>query len=497
MAATTLTGTTGNDLLNAPGSVQTLVQGLQGNDTINLSLATDEAQAGEGNDSIGLTRSGIVDPTIFGGAGNDTVFVQSAAQFNGYVDLGKGTDSIAISSATTAIGGNIFGGEGADTISLRNALTNTTIGAGSGNDVISRTGGGTSTNVLIFGGKQKDTITLNGAAAGTFTSIGGGKGNDVIQASGIAAQTSSSLIGGGQGEDSIRIGTTAVNTVAGGGLNDTIRLVGAYAGGRVYGDGKGTTTVGTGTDGAADGADSISNSAGFAAAAASIYGGGGKDTINLIAGSAVLIDAGNGFDSINLRGLATSNYGNGTITGGAGNDTLSVSVTAVAVGAARSALGTITGGDGTDLIIIGATTAGLLVSANDTLMSGNANAVISGASGDTLRVFTSVATSNFGGAGNANWFNNTGASPTFLVLTAASGQASAAGTAYGLSVFSDGTDSIIQLYNSAAASTYSRYYIKGSDLVTTTSTGAVSASTTAFAFTVAANSGGGINIAFS
>ena len=58
MATTTLTGTTGNDILNAPGSVTTNVAGLAGNDTITLALSGDEAQAGAGNDSIYLNASG-------------------------------------------------------------------------------------------------------------------------------------------------------------------------------------------------------------------------------------------------------------------------------------------------------------------------------------------------------------------------------------------------------------------------------------------------------
>ena len=78
VAATTLTGTTGNDVLNAPGSVSTLVQGLAGNDTITISLANDEAEGGAGDDTIAITRSGTVSNTIYGGAGADTVFVQSS-----------------------------------------------------------------------------------------------------------------------------------------------------------------------------------------------------------------------------------------------------------------------------------------------------------------------------------------------------------------------------------------------------------------------------------
>ena len=73
---------------------------------------------------------------------------------------------------------------------------------------------------------------------------------------------------------------------AGGGLADTIRLVGAFAGGRVYGDGRWIhdrwLVV---LAGAADGATALLQAAFAAGAATSIYGGGGADTINLAAGS--------------------------------------------------------------------------------------------------------------------------------------------------------------------------------------------------------------------
>ena len=48
MATTnTLTGSSQADILNAPGSSVTLVEGLAGNDTITLSKINDEAEGGE------------------------------------------------------------------------------------------------------------------------------------------------------------------------------------------------------------------------------------------------------------------------------------------------------------------------------------------------------------------------------------------------------------------------------------------------------------------
>ena len=93
MATTTLTGTTGNDILNAPGSVTTLVAGYQGNDTITLVLSGDEAQAGAGNDSIAVNVSGTAAITVAAGAGNDSVTLSTAQVTNsGIIGLNEGDD---------------------------------------------------------------------------------------------------------------------------------------------------------------------------------------------------------------------------------------------------------------------------------------------------------------------------------------------------------------------------------------------------------------------
>ena len=86
MATTTLAGTTGSDILNAPGSVTTLVAGYQGNDTITLVKADDVARGGAGNDSITLNSTSALN-TVYGGAGADSLYlVTAASSFNGSVN---------------------------------------------------------------------------------------------------------------------------------------------------------------------------------------------------------------------------------------------------------------------------------------------------------------------------------------------------------------------------------------------------------------------------
>jgi len=508
VATTTLTGTTGNNLLNAPGSVSTLVQGIQGNDTITLVLANDEAQGGQGNDSISIVRSGSLSNTIAGGDGQDTVYLRSAGVFSGYVDLGAGNDSIALASGGGTILSNaqIYGNQGIDTIRFL-ASTNSTVGGGEGNDFLFATANQAVTTTAVNGGQGADSIYLN-AATTSFASVQGGKGFDTLAFS-AAGNIRNTQLSGGQGNDSISIGANTNNTatVAGGGLADTIRLTGAFAGGLIYGDGLGVTDSGTGTDGAADGNDLIAATAAAATAAATVYGAGGNDVIwftQVFSGTNIL-SGGAGNDSISVSDGGASNYGLGSILGGSGNDTIRVSLSGNASGRLVTQTGTISGGTGTDRIILGST-ASTIASANATAnggMTGSFNAIVNYGAGDSIIVLTQIASNTF--TAIANWST---ANATLVSLSGAAGDAYGVGgnavTKNAMSgqgnigVFSDGTDSMILIKTSAvgnAASTYMRILIKDRDLQLTTVVGqAVALTQTTFGISIAAESGGGMSI---
>lgn len=500
MATTTLTGTTGNNLLNAPGSVSTLVQGLQGADTINLALANDEAQGGKGLDAIQITRAGVLSNTIFGGDGNDTVSIRSGGQFNGYVDLGAGNDSILIGSAGTTLlnGAQVYGGEGSDTIAIINAITNSTVGAGSGSDLLSFTAANAITSSVVNGGKRSDTITV-AAATGSFATIQAGQGNDRLNFRSAGA-FANSLVGLGKGSDIATFGRNAVASISGGGLNDTITLISGFAGGAVYGDARGVTTAGTGTDGAADGQDLITVSATITGRT-SIWGAGGNDTIRALSGfggavTATLIDGGNGADSIFIAGSG-GGYGVGTISGGSGNDTIFIGSGSLSA-STFTALGTISGGNGVDRIQLAAITSNTATIAGvgtGSFTGSEYYAVISAPSGDTLRTFTSQGFSAGGGATAANWVGN---APTIFVGSTVSAAASGAQllTTGGIGVWSDGNDSVIAINSGVAADQVSLIVAKGIDLTITTALGAVTLTGTTFRFNVAAVSGGGMDITF-
>jgi len=497
VATTTLTGTTGNNLLNAPGSVSTLVQGLAGNDTINLFLRNDEAAGGEGDDAIVAGIQGVLINTINAGDGDDVVLIRSAGQFNGLINLGAGADSLALSGVAVALinGGQVYGGSGSDTIRIQNSLVNTTIGAGADADLISFSGGAqTITSSLINGGQGVDTIRAVGIAASTFVSINGGQGNDILNFSGQATQFTTSQLGGGQGNDSIVLGLGEITTVAGGGGADTISFTQNYilASATIYGDAIGVTTAGTGTGGAADGADLITGTGITVGARTSIYGGGGNDTIAFNLRTAGLIDGGAGDDSIFLGSgaRAAEAYGIGSILGGAGNDTISVALT----GYSNAAQGTISGGAGTDLInfrMAASSAAGSAVTNSSAVA-----AVISGVSGDTLRVLTQIAYSAGTTNTAANWV---GLAPSMIIVSAATLLGSALGntTAGSIGVFSNGVDSIIGIkLGVQTESGAAQILVKGVDLTISTGFGVVQATSTTFRFSVAANTGGGINITF-
>ena len=515
MASNTLTGTAGNDILNAPGSVTTDVRGLAGADTITLSLESDIGDAGAGDDSILLSIDGASKATALGGAGNDTITLGTALLTNAsYIRGDAGNDSISFAGGagfTVNNGAFVAGNAGDDTLTVTAAATLVTLGGGQGADNILLQAGGTSSNAR--GGKGKDSLTINGAFTGS--TIGGNEGFDTIRATGITGTTS--LLGGGKGGDSIAFGTAAVATIAGGYLNDTITGFGAFSGGIIYGDKVGTTTGGTGTGSEADGADLISLTAGTLAAGTSVYGAGGNDTINVAntsGSSSVVIDGGKGADFIG-RTTVSFSATNASVMGGAGHDTIRFrdAYSAVVLGGAgndsiaigsisgvdssihggagadsitvlsqsfetESAILTINGGDGADVITLGSYTAGQ----GTTLSAATIGNVVYG-SGDKIVLNATNAVS-----ASANWLGDT---QIFIAnnLASANTQSTIAGMtqAGSVLVFTSGDDLVIGITgkSSIVPSTQALInVIDGASVIKTTAVGAQTFNSTNFGFTL-------------
>lgn len=528
MAATTLTGTTGNDTLNAPGSVATLVQGLAGTDTITLVAQSDEAQGGDGNDSVIVNFAGVGKQTITGGKGNDTVTINSASQTDKMsVRLGEDNDLLAFTGGSL-VSSTFAGNQGNDTVSLLGGATLSFVGAGQGSDSIAVTAGAIS-NTTVFGGKGSDTINFNGTGAHSFATLNAERGNDRVNLTGTNT-FANSTIGLGKGFDSLNMGTGLNGgTIAGGSLDDTISFAANLsASGVIYGDAQGEKTGTSGSGNATDGADLIGTTA-LSANRVSIYGAGGNDTIGLAALSgSYLLDGGNGADLIGftagiaasantmqggagndtirlLSGSTASNFlilggadtdsifiggasgGQGSINGGAGADTISI-LSNVTTTATTGRM-TINGGDGADVIVFSGITAvsGMtgVVTAHagvlSTALCGNIGSIVYGA-GDKIQ-FNSTGVLISG----ANW-RGTGAAAQIYVASSISSLATGqtANGAGSIGVFDNGDDLIISIKGGTSLGTTMALLniVGGDDALKTTAVGNLSVTSTNFAFTI-------------
>lgn len=495
----TITGTTAADIRSTTPGVAALVETFQAGDTITLNNDGDYALGGDGPDVIliGSTASQLVSPanSIVAGAGADTISIATTANIAtvGFsVAANQGNDLITttgLAAGTIFNGAFVGGGLGSDTINLSTVtqFINSNVKGGDNGDSIAVTGGAL-TNSIIEGNKGADTIYV-GTTASTNGSVGGGEGHDTITI-GTGAGAVVSWINGGAGLDSIRIASgSSFSTLAGGGLADTITFGDTFAGGKIYGDGLGVTTAGTGTGGTADGNDLIGSSATNIDAAASVWGAGGNDTIRFgAAASAVILNGGAGADFVTLQAGASAS----SLIGGNGADTLSIVAAAGAAWlqgdagqdsikvAAASAL-TIAGGAGLDTIVFTNSTATTNVDGGSdadliyvgtsasALTAFNGGGTVAGGDGaDTIAALSFASTGSInGGAGNdsiqltgngvnlawsANGTINGGAGTDSISFSASAGAGIAAGTSLSAGIASiayEAGDKII--LNSTAA----------------------------------------------
>jgi Ca2+-binding RTX toxin-like protein len=162
-----VTGTTGNDLLEALTDDAWIVNGLAGNDTIQTQAGNDLITGGAGNDNI---RSG---------AGDDVIRFSGTAEGFDNIDGGAGNDRIEAGKNGTKIGlanvadietisangfatVTIFGSAGSDLLDFSNTtlIGITAIKSGAGNDFVYGSVG----NDVIQGGAGIDTLRGNGGA---------------------------------------------------------------------------------------------------------------------------------------------------------------------------------------------------------------------------------------------------------------------------------------------------------------------------------------------
>ena len=543
MATTTLTGTTGNDILNAPGSVTSNVAGGLGNDTITLVLRDDVAEGGAGADSITLSDASAAN-TVSGGTGNDSLYLATAVlNIGGSLGLNEGDDFLNFTGAQV-LAGSIGGNAGNDSITLQGGILNSTVGGGSGADTIAITAGNT-TNSQIIGGSGADTLNL--ATTLSLVTVQAADGHDKISMTANAADAANAIIAAGRGLDSITLNNTLVGTVAGGGQTDTINFVTAVGGGTIFGDGISVTDAGAGdyitlsaatavTNGAtiigAGGADTIRLVAGVdAASALKITGDAGADLIGVTgaslsgAGTGQIIDGGAGNDTIKLQayvaaannltvlggegsdsiwlGNNTTANANFSVVGGAGHDTISTNYTS-ASGIGEGQMYTIVGGAGNDQVILNYTTLGATgVTAGAAGLAGSAGGFLANLAFSASQISGDSVVVNFTGitAGAVNW--NAGV-PQLFVLTATpdstgisvGGTAAGQFTANGSVFVYDAGDDLVIGWKQASSEFLAIRVQDGDELLKTTETGAQAMTASNFGFTLS-STGGNMTITFS
>jgi Ca2+-binding RTX toxin-like protein len=160
--AKTLTGTSGNDLMQASTDDAWIVNGLAGNDTIVTRAGNDLITGGAGNDSIGS------------GGGDDVIRFSGTGEGFDDIDGGAGNDRIEAGKNGTKIG-------------LTNVIDVETISAN-----------GFST-VTIFGSAAGDLLDFSNTTLIGITAIKSGAGNDFVYGS-----AGSDVIQGGAGADTLR-----------------------------------------------------------------------------------------------------------------------------------------------------------------------------------------------------------------------------------------------------------------------------------------------------
>jgi Ca2+-binding RTX toxin-like protein/Leucine-rich repeat (LRR) protein len=349
-----------------------------------------------------------------GGAGNDTIDVESGVLAVVSLSGGIGDDTLLASTGPATLDGDagndqLRGGTGNDML-LGGDGDDTLLG-GAGNDMLVA---GTGVNLEILEGGDGDdtlvgsqTVDALSGGAGDDSLVGGdgkdnlsgGTGNDTLLGGNdddaIQGGDGNDSIDGGAGNDSLQ-GNTGDDTILGGTGNDTI--AGANGNDQLFGqDGIDSITGGNGNDIISGGNDDDHIDAG--AGNDSVTGDAGDDRLDAGADNDT-VDGGDGSDTI------TAGLGSDTIYGGLGSDLIFAGLDATGGGASsdsnliygdspNSILGDtdqVFGDIGSDTIFGGAADDTIQAldgndsvfgdAGNDSIVGGDGGDTISGGSGD-------------------------------------------------------------------------------------------------------------------
>ena len=362
MAVNTITGTTGNDLLQGQqlSGSNNLISGLAGADTLVAATIADTISGGAGNDSISFgTGLSINGAEAVGGTGADSFYANGTTLLTSEFKGQGGFDQFLFTAATNLTNVSVRGGAGGDTIVVQTnaAVAYNTMEAtmGDGADVFTMGTGATVNTFTFYGGKGNDTVTVGGTFSNSV--FGGNDGADRIFMQGTSTTLTNSKFGLGKGHD-LLTNTAAANsllistlgTIAGGAGQDTVTLGGqsALSNFAIYGD---VQSDADSTFGMGDVITISANGNGASNIGGSVFGGAGADTINVLGltagggtGVTLALNGNLGADSINFGA-----YVNFDVAGGNGSDTLIANFNYTAGGIASGL--NINAGNGTDDVI--------------------------------------------------------------------------------------------------------------------------------------------------
>ncbi len=301
------------------------VTGISTNSIINASYGNDTI-------SIATARGG----SVLGGSGNDQITVTTGIgdEVNGGfgLDAGVGFDAV---NMTTLNRGVISGGEDTDVITVKNAYNSIIYGDKSGGtnasgDVIKVTG--LAENTKIYGDSGSNIISVGTATANT--NIYGDAGNDTIN---VTTANLGTNIYGGVGQDNITVSNITDSTIDGGEGLDVLTVRNQLKGVVFFANDNNDSTVeadkimlsagvGSGANITLFGSDGFdvartASGAAFSMSGGTINASTGDDIFN-VSMSAGTINGAEGDDRFNLT---ISGASKGSVIGGAGADTFSLS----------------------------------------------------------------------------------------------------------------------------------------------------------------------------
>ena len=394
-----ITGSSGQDVLNGDANDRNTINGGDGVDTINGGTAADSLLGGNGNDTIATgggadtVYAGAGNDAVTGNAGNEQIFGEdgndtiTSSTGNDSIDGGAGNDRIIVDVNLTS-SDTIVGGEGTDTLVIGQAITAADASQTSGFEVLEASA---TVNQDLFNLVMGNTLTgvqFTADADMTFTNAGASTNSVVFGVATTAAadfdltfdrlidNTSNSLtltrtvdaaIGGDDltidDEETLVINTAATTAGRAFAFNELISadlaVLTLSGNGTIQIDTLTTAALATIDASAITGTVNLGGTANTSAVAmtvttgagaATVVGGTGADTMTAGAG-AVAFTGGDGADTL------TGGAGADTLTGGNGADSLSGGAAAdILIGGAGA--DTLTGGTGADEFRFAASTEG-------------------------------------------------------------------------------------------------------------------------------------------